>query len=330
MSYRSSLLACFASIAVISIGCGDGSNGTGTAGSSAGSSGGTAAAGRGGDGGSAAGSGGSTGVAGTGGGAAGTSAAGSGGSGTAGTGGGAAGTGGSSAGTGGGSAGRGGAGGGNAGTGGGAAGTGGGSAGRGGAGGGAAGTGGGSAGQGGGGGGTSAFTLTSTTFQNGAMIPVNSTCATTMTSSRMPQMMWTGAPAGTMSFAIVFVDTTMLPAATGFHSAIWDIPGNVSMLQEGLPAGSPPAGIAGLESAKQKKPSGMAYLGPCPNFGMPAGTGPVTDDYAFRLYAFSAATLPAAVANGSIQQTIMMIESQPRLGMAVLTGRSNAAGTSLK
>jgi phosphatidylethanolamine-binding protein (PEBP) family uncharacterized protein len=37
-----------------------------------------------------------------------------------------------------------------------------------------------------------------------------------------------GAPAGTMSFAMVFVDTTIINASMtdqrGYHSAIWDIP----------------------------------------------------------------------------------------------------------
>ena len=133
-------------------------------------------------------------------------------------------------------------------------------------------------------------------FTDGMPLPVDATCATTMTNSRMPDLAWTGAPAGTMSFAITFVDATMLPASTGFHSAIWDIPGTVSMLPAGLPAGSPPAGIAELSTAKQQNPLRDAYLGPCPNMGSAGTTGPVNDTYEFRLYAFGVPTLAANLA----------------------------------
>jgi phosphatidylethanolamine-binding protein (PEBP) family uncharacterized protein len=175
--------------------------------------------------------------------------------------------------------------------------------------------------------------VTSSTLMDGAMFPVDATCETTMSASQQPQLMWTGAPAGTMSFAIVFVDTTLInmtpPNNNGFHSAIWDIPATVSMLPQGLPAGSPPAGIAGLEMVKQKKaPSGMAYLGPCPNF--PSTMRTMTHDYAFRLYALSQASLPANTSTLSIQAIMTSIEGMTPLGRAVLTGRSNAAGTMLK
>jgi phosphatidylethanolamine-binding protein (PEBP) family uncharacterized protein len=174
-------------------------------------------------------------------------------------------------------------------------------------------------------GGAGTFRITSSLYTDGMPIPVDSTCATTMTNSRMPDLAWTGAPAGTMSFAIAFVDATMLPASTGFHSVIWDIPGNVSMLPYALPAGSPPMGIAGLESAKQKNPLRAAYLGPCPNMGA-AGTGPVNDTYEFRLYAFGVATLPANLASMSTQAIITALGNNNPLGMAVLRGTSNARG----
>jgi phosphatidylethanolamine-binding protein (PEBP) family uncharacterized protein len=178
-----------------------------------------------------------------------------------------------------------------------------------------------------------AFTLTSTMFTNGAMIPVDATCETTKATSQMPALMWMNPPAGTMSFAIVFVDTTLVgmmpPNTNGFHSALWDVPANVAMLPQGLPAGSPPAGIAGLESVKQKKaPSGMAYLGPCPNF--PSMTRTKTDEYAFQLYALPVATLPANTSSMTIQQIQSAIMAVPPLGMAVLSGKSNAAGSMLK
>ena len=231
MSYRSALLACFASLAVISIGCGDGSNGTGTAGSSAGSSaggsGGTGQAGMGG-----------SGPAGMGG----SGPAGSGGSGPAGSGGTgpraaaardqraaaaadqpaaavadqqaaaaepqellaaprapaatravavAAGPQAARAGGRGGAA-------------------------------------GGAGGQAGGG----SFSLTSPDHAEGAKFGKMFTCDMnngTFGAGLLPQLNWTGVPAGTMSFAITFIDTTIGEnSAMGQHWAIWNIPWNPS------------------------------------------------------------------------------------------------------
>jgi phosphatidylethanolamine-binding protein (PEBP) family uncharacterized protein len=208
--------------------------------------------------------------------------------------------------------------------------------------GGSAGSGGGAGGSGGahdggagagGQGGASTFALSSPTLADGAMFPADATCETTKSSSQMPGLMWTGAPAGTMSFAMVFVDTSLIdmtpPNANGFHSAMWNIPATVSMLPMGLPAGSPPAGVAGLDTVQQKKaPSGMAWLGPCPNF--PSTTETRTDNYAFELYALSQASLPANTSSMSIQQIRAAILALPPLGKAVLTGKSNAAGATLK
>jgi phosphatidylethanolamine-binding protein (PEBP) family uncharacterized protein len=164
-------------------------------------------------------------------------------------------------------------------------------------------------------------------FTDGMPLPVDATCATTMTNSRIPDLTWTGAPAGAMSFAIAFVDATMLPASTGFHSVMWDIPGTVSMIPAGLPAGSPPTGIAELSTVKQKNPLRAAYLGPCPNMGGTGTTGPVNDTYEFRLYAFSVATLPSNLASMNTQQIITALTNNNPIGMAVLKGTSNARGS---
>jgi phosphatidylethanolamine-binding protein (PEBP) family uncharacterized protein len=129
---------------------------------------------------------------------------------------------------------------------------------------------------------------------------------------------------------MAFVDTSLIPANTnGYHSVLWDVPATVTMLPEGLPAGSPPMGIAGLESVKQKKaPSGAAWLGPCPNFGTTMRTK--TDTYEFRLYALDVATLPSNLGSMTVPNLIKAIEALPPIGTAVLSGKSNAAGSMLK
>jgi hypothetical protein len=193
---------------------------------------------------------------------------------------------------------------------------------------------GGAAGSGAGGaagaGGATAFELTSNTLADGAMFPVDSTCETTMAASQMPDLHWTGAPAGTRSFALAFVDVSLIPANTnGYHSVLWDVPTSVTMLPYGLPAGSPPAGVAGLESVKQKKaPSGAAWLGPCPNF--PSTTRTRTDNYELRLYALDVDALPSNITSMNVAGMIKAIEALPPRATAVLAGKSNAAAATLK
>jgi phosphatidylethanolamine-binding protein (PEBP) family uncharacterized protein len=179
-------------------------------------------------------------------------------------------------------------------------------------------------------GGAGPFKLTSNTLPEGAMFPPDSTCQTTMAASQMPDLHWTGPPAGTKSFAMAFVDVSLIPGNTnGYHSVLWNVPSSVAMLPYGLPAGSPPAGVAGLESVNQKKaPSGAAWLGPCPNF--PSTTPTKTDTYEFRLYALGVETLPASLTGMNVAGMVSAIEALPPLGTAVLQGRSNAAAATLK
>jgi phosphatidylethanolamine-binding protein (PEBP) family uncharacterized protein len=190
--------------------------------------------------------------------------------------------------------------------------------------------GGGAAGAGTGAGGATAFALTSNTLAEGAMFPIDSTCETTMAASQMPDLHWTGAPAGTRSFALAFVDVSLIPANTnGYHSVLWDVPPTVTTLPYGLPAGSPPVGVAGLESVKQKKaPSGAAWLGPCPNF--PSTTRTKTDNYELRLYALDVDALPSNITSMNVAGMIKAIEALPPRATAVLGGKSNAAAAMLK
>jgi hypothetical protein len=55
-----------------------------------------------------------------------------------------------------------------------------------------------------------------------------------------------------------------------------------------------------------------------------------TDTYNFRLYALPVEALPSNFASMSIQQMFNTLEAMQVLGVAVLAGTSNAAGTSLK
>ena len=184
--------------------------------------------------------------------------------------------------------------------------------------GGSSGSGGGSAAGGTGGGG--AFVLTSSKIVTDMEMPAEFTCAATGTPVS-PPLAWSGAPAGTMSFAMVFVDTTIIDAnmtdARGYHSAIWDIPASTMALPENIPTG---ATITTPVMAKQFSPIGAKYLGPCPN----NGAAPA-DVYEFRLFALPVATLTGQLT--SVRGILQAITAAGPLGTAVLRARSDATGT---
>jgi Raf kinase inhibitor-like YbhB/YbcL family protein len=123
-----------------------------------------------------------------------------------------------------------------------------------------------------------------------------------------PGLEWSGAPAGTMSYVIVFRDLT-----NGFyHWAIWDIPASTMSLPVGLPAGGTLAMPAG---AMQNSFMGMQYAGPCP-----AGALHV---YQFVIFALGTTTLPGVTAT-STAQAVYTAASKVALATTTLNGLSNA------
>ncbi len=109
-----------------------------------------------------------------------------------------------------------------------------------------------------------------------------------------PALKWSGAPAGTKSFALMVYDPDA-PTGSGFwHWVMFDIPANVSELPRGagdLKAGKAPAG------ATQSRTDWGApgYGGPCP----PQGDPP--HHYHFMLFAVDAAKLgPDADASAAV------------------------------
>jgi phosphatidylethanolamine-binding protein (PEBP) family uncharacterized protein len=110
------------------------------------------------------------------------------------------------------------------------------------------------------------------------------TCAATgmLGTGINPELDWSGAPAGTMSFAITFIDTKLgANMATGQHWAIWDIPATASEF---------PKGTTTLTGALAGAMQTNKYLAPCPSGN---------DTYEYTLYALSSATLNVTGASGS-------------------------------
>src|SRR5258707_8527542 len=126
------------------------------------------------------------------------------------------------------------------------------------------------------------FTLTSTTFKDGTMMPKkvanmnqpganpNPNCVGENVS---PQLSWSGAPEGTKSFALTMVDPEGRGGLGVFHWVAYGIPPNVTSFAEGEISKASDKYIGG------KSTQGVAsYSGPCTPPGSP-------HHYTFRIIA---------------------------------------------
>lgn len=177
-----------------------------------------------------------------------------------------------------------------------------------------------SGGSGTGGGSSGTFTLTSSELADGAEFMPKHTCEMSgFGEDEMPPLVWTNPPEGTMSYALVFNDVTILEDGTpgndsmGYHWAIWDIPGEITELPAGMPACGEVTPPLSCEEFVVALGNG-GYLGPCPSGDL--------HDYEFRLYAMptETATLPGSSLNAAFEQAL----ADASLGMAVLHGQSDA------
>jgi phosphatidylethanolamine-binding protein (PEBP) family uncharacterized protein len=187
------------------------------------------------------------------------------------------------------------------------------------------GSGGGGTSTGGGGGGSgSGFTLTSPDHTDNAKFDSKFTCAESPPRSGQmvgklnnginPELDWAGAPSGTMSFAITFLDTTLIDAnmaSFGNHWALWNIPASVMQLPQGTTMLS-----GALMAAKQ---TGV-FLAPCAQSVM----NNMDDQYEFTIYALPTATL--TVSGSGVMNVRDALKTASPLATAVLRGHSGQYG----
>ena len=119
------------------------------------------------------------------------------------------------------------------------------------------------------------FILTTTAFKDGAPIPGKYTCDGVDVS---PPLAWSGAPAGTRSFALI-ADDPDAPGGTWVHWVLYNLPAEVSELPENI-AKVESLDLGGARQGRTdfRRPG---YGGPCPPPG-PAHR------YFFTLYALDA------------------------------------------
>jgi Raf kinase inhibitor-like YbhB/YbcL family protein len=156
------------------------------------------------------------------------------------------------------------------------------------------------------------FTVTSPGLGDGAVVPTamvfsGNGCAG---GSVSPELDWSGAPAGTKSFAVTMHDPDA-PEAGGFwHWIVFDIPAGSASLPKGAgdPAGKllPPGAVTGSSGFGTE-----TYGGPCP----PVGGG--THHYAIVVHALKVGKLP--VAAGDAPAEIAAAIKAAELGEATLT-----------
>ncbi len=106
--------------------------------------------------------------------------------------------------------------------------------------------------------------LSSPAFAHQGAIPAEYTCDAGDTS---PELRWSGAPAGTRSFALIVDDPDApdpkAPKMTYVHWVLYDLPADCAGLPKGVTAKQlPPGTRAGLNDWKR-----TGYGGPCPPIG---------------------------------------------------------------
>jgi len=150
------------------------------------------------------------------------------------------------------------------------------------------------------------FSLTSTAFSEGNVIPAEHTCDGT---DRSPPLAWTGVPKGALTLALI-ADDPDAPAGTFTHWVLYDIPATLGALPENVSRADAPKELGGGVQGKNdsRKPG---YAGPCPPPG-PAHR------YVFKLYALAT---KLGLKAGASKQEVERAMAAHVLATAQLMGR---------
>ena len=130
----------------------------------------------------------------------------------------------------------------------------------------------------------SSMTLTSQSIRDGATIPMEFVFTGCGGKNTSPQLSWSGAPAGTKSFAITCFDPDAPTGCGYWHWLAFDIPAKVTSVEAGAGTdGSPADGKSGRTDY-----GFSSYGGPCPPKGDPAHR------YIFTVYALDVDSISGA------------------------------------
>lgn len=180
--------------------------------------------------------------------------------------------------------------------------------------------------------GDASFMISSPDFGNCMPIPAKSTCdAKPFPQGTSPSLTWTAGPAGTMSYAVVLKDLSVLArtASTdanynrGYHYVMWNIPVTVTSLPEAMKGGFASTDVPG--AAQWSNFNNYAYFASCPNFD-PTMPTDYNDSYAFVVYALPMAKsdVPAPVMGMSTVRQLDDSFKGVALAVAEYRGTSDA------
>ena len=119
--------------------------------------------------------------------------------------------------------------------------------------------------------------LTSGAFTAGGVIPAKHSCDGADIS---PSLAWSGTPPGTVALALI-ADDPDAPAGTWVHWVLFNLPGSLTALPEGVAKTDQLADFGGALQGRNDFRR-VGYGGPCPPPGKP-------HRYFFKLYALDAA-----------------------------------------
>lgn len=181
---------------------------------------------------------------------------------------------------------------------------------------------------------TGSFVIASNDLMEGAKFGTMFTCngGNVGSAGINPELHWSGSPAGAMSFAITFIDTTLgADNSLGQHWAMYNIPPTVMEIAQGALTKTL---MGDISMAKQATPLNNGFLAPCAQ----SLTNGMDDNYEFTIYALSTASLsnPGTSVKSVLQALGVlnsggMLVSPPMLnsaviGTAVLHGHSGLKG----
>jgi Raf kinase inhibitor-like YbhB/YbcL family protein len=152
-------------------------------------------------------------------------------------------------------------------------------------------------GRGRGGGGIPApLKITIPAFAEGSEIPAKFGCANGKNANLSPAIEWSGAPAGTMSIALILHDPDVaIGDADVLHWAIFNIPATATGLPEGVPA------KAMLDDGSVQ----IANIGGSIGYFNPCAPPPTTHHYMFEFYALDSKLDPAPANRADLMKAMV-------------------------
>jgi hypothetical protein len=151
------------------------------------------------------------------------------------------------------------------------------------------------------------FVLTSSAFDEGGEIPLRHVCTDHGGDDVSPQLSWSGGPVAA-GHAVVLTD---LSVGDGFvHSVLWDVPGDVTELPEGIEKAAEPSDPPGSKQTVAYDGETRGYLGPCP---------PEQHTYEFALYALDELPLTGVTLESTGDELVEVL-TERALASTRLTG----------